>query len=207
MDCNICNEVKDAATPKTELLCGHHFHTECLLRRSQGVGTIGGLRCATCNTYLIPDEMHMEFENVDNTNTVGSDIVKLMWHENEDFKKFLKESMTKFKNHKRTSTIVKKKANELLKDQELLEYRQILKGRLDDLQKELIESPEYKEAIRNQRITAAVSTTLNRVWGVTGWDLRAALQNEPEVQALVVGRRWHYKLQRTMNKFKYYRIR
>jgi len=149
----------------------------------------------------------MEFENVDNTNTVGSDIVKLMWHENEDFKKFLKESMTKFKNHKRTSTIVKKKANELLKDQELLEYRQILKGRLDDLQKELIESPEYKEAIRNQRITAAVSTTLNRVWGVTGWDLRAALQNEPEVQALVVGRRWHYKLQRTMNKFKYYRIR
>lgn len=207
MDCTICNEAKDAATPKMELLCGHTFHTECWLRSSQGVGTIGGLRCTTCNTYLIPDEMQLEFENQHFENGINHDIVKLMWHENEDFKKFLTESMTKWKNHKKSSTLLKKKATELLKDEELIEYRQIIKVKLGELQKELMESTEYKEAMRNQRLNTAVAGTLIRVWGVTGWDVRTALRDEPEIQALVKGRTWTHRLQRIMNKFKYYRIR
>jgi hypothetical protein len=206
MDCTICNEIKEDV-PTIELLCEHTFHTECWLRRSGGAGTLGGLRCATCNAFVIPDELHAEIEIGNNQENTTTDIVKIMWAENEDFKKFLLESMKKWKNHKKSSTILNKKANELLKNEELLEYKQIIKAKLAELHKELMESPEYKEAMRNQRINMAVGTTLNRVWGVTGWDVRHALKEEPEIQTYIKGRVWTHRLARVMGKFKYYRIK
>jgi hypothetical protein len=206
MDCTICNEVKEDA-PALELLCGHTFHTECWLRRHGGAEALGGLRCTTCNAYIIPDEMHAEFTAATNTVNTGTEIVKFMWAENENFKKFIIESMKKWKNHKKSSAILKKKGNELLKNEDLLELRQLIKAKLAELHKELTESPEYKEAIRNQRINTAVGTTLPRVWGVTGWDVRHALKEEPEVQAFIQGRSWTHRLERVIRKFKYYRIR
>jgi len=206
MDCTICNEIKEDV-PTVELLCEHTFHTECWLRRSGGAGTLGGLRCATCNAFVIPDELHAEIEIGNNQENTTTDIVKLMWAENEDFKKFIIESMKKWKNHRKSSNLLKKKGNELLKNEELLELRQLMKTKLAELHKELTESPEYKEAMRNQRINMAVGTTLNRLWGISGWDVRNALKDEAEVQALIQGRSWTHRLARVIGKFKYYRIK
>ena len=151
--------------------------------------------------------MQQEFENQHFENSINHDIVKLMWHENAEFKQFLIDSKTKMKNHLKTSKLLKKKATQLLKDDELIGYKQILKTKLQELQKELMESTEYKEAARNQRVYTAVGANLNRVWGVSGWDVRIALKDEPDMQAFVKGRSWSYRLQRSLNKFKYYRIR
>ena len=206
MDCTICNETKEDAA-NIELLCGHTFHTECWLRRSGAVATLGGLRCASCNEYIIPDEMNVEFGGVVAPDNTGTEIVKLMWAENPDFKNFLIESVKKWKNHKKSSALLKKKANELLKDEELLEYRQILKTKLSDLRTELMKSTEYKEAMRNQRINNIASGNLNTRWGITGWDVRSALKDEPEVKVIISARSWTHRLARIINKFKYYRIR
>ena len=206
MDCTICNELKEDA-PIIELLCGHNFHTECWLRNTVPLNTIGGLRCHECNAYLIPEDLHAEIIAQDYATNVKQDIVKFMWAENEDFKKFLLESMKKWKNHRKSSTILNKKANEILKDEELLEHRQLMKARLAELRKGLMESPEYKEALKNQRINQSSTVKLNTVWGVSGWDVRGALKDEPEVQAFVKGRSWMQRTARVINKFKYYRIR
>jgi len=206
MDCTICNEVKEDAA-NIELLCGHNFHTECWLRGTVPLNTIGGLRCHECNAFLIPEELHTELVAQDYANNLKTDIVKLMWAENEDFKKFLLESMKKWKNHKKSSALLNKKANELLKDEDLLELRQLMKTKLAELQKGLTESPEYKEALKNQRVNSSAVKKLNTTWGVTGWDVRSALKDEAEIQALIQGRSWIHRAARVVNKFKYYRIR
>jgi hypothetical protein len=210
MNCTICNEVKDAETPKIQLLCGHDFHTECWLR-SNGVVGLGGITCRTCHAYVIPEQMHNELEGAANPES-KNEIIKFLWEKNDDFKVFLSDSCISVKNLKGSLKALTTKTNELLNNEDLLHYRGILRDKVIELQKELIASEEYRLAKSYERVYHNRVKKLHLTWGFSVWELRSALEGVESAMPLVkrwlsVRGLWRHRPTRVLNKFKYYRIR
>ena len=210
MNCTICNEVKDADTPKIQLLCGHDFHTECWLR-SNGVVGLGGITCRTCHAYVIPEQMHNELEGAANPES-KHEIIKFLWESNDDFKLFLNDSATAVKNLKGSLNALAAKTKELLNNEELLEYRGVLRDKLSELQKEFMECEEYRVAKSYERVYNNKLKKLHLTWGVSVWDLKSALEGVESAVPLVkrwlsVRGLWRHRPARAVNKFKYYRVK
>lgn len=210
MNCTICNEVREADTPKIQLLCGHDFHTECWLR-SNGAAGLGGITCRTCHAYVIPEQMHNELEAAINPDS-KDEIIKLLWETNDDFQLFLSDSCTTVKNFKKSLKILSAKTNELLKNDELSQYKGMIQTKISELQKELMGSEEYKTAKSYERQYNSRVKKLHLTWGLSVWNIKSALEGVESASPLVkkwlsVRGLWRNRPARLLNKFKYYRIR
>jgi hypothetical protein len=176
MDCTICNEIKEDA-PKMELLCGHSFHTECWIGRHVGHG-LNGIRCGTCNEYIVPDELHVGFTNLTQVQESDkSNIIKYLLESDEEFRKTLLDIR---KMSSKRSSYVKKlyaKVKDEIKNEEMLIHVSFLKNRLKEIKSELKESEDYKTLNSVDRSCTAKVNKLHRRWGITVYEACRALSN------------------------------
>ena len=99
MACTLCTEPITDAQMKTQLLCTHDFHTECILRRLVNVGTLVAV-CPNCEDHIIPPNMlPTEYEDTVENENEGVNELNRLYRDEPTFSQGLKEIKMAVKHH------------------------------------------------------------------------------------------------------------
>jgi len=173
MNCTICNEEITADAKKIELLCDHTFHTKCWLTRNMRY-RINHIQCDTCTDYLISDEMYLTDADI-----VYAENMKLLFNTNNAFKNDLRDIHDSSVKSRASNVKLKKKQRMFLKNQDIIECVNILKNKLKELKKGLKETPEYKDAVKNNNLYLKQQSNFRKKWEVEtqGTDVHAVAKS------------------------------
>lgn len=193
--CPICEEVL-GDRPRSELLCHHVYHSECLFRRIQNATDFFDVECVTCQELLLPLNEGLEEEednqNAENESVQERDRIQNLWLTNERFRKHIRAY------HKANREISKPKmafAKLLaIKKAELLPRFTLLKAQYEGLagvkKDEIKESQEYKTYRSTLTKSIGMFSRLRRDYEISQYHFRH-LRGYPGLRLLGRGRnRW-----------------
>jgi hypothetical protein len=94
--CNICEEAL-GERPRTELLCHHFYHSDCLFTNIVVANEFHDVQCVVCHQRLLPDfeeeheeEEEEEEEQTDNETVASRTRIRTLWLTDEGFQKKMK---------------------------------------------------------------------------------------------------------------------
>ena len=176
MTCTLCHEDFTEADATIRLLCDCRLHTLCFFRQALQIQHFGDIRCNTCNTHIVPNELLNELEVVHGQEG-GNLVIQQMWELPEfrdDLKSLKKQSVLVGK----AMTAADKKHKEIATDlkEETEPYVTVLKVMVKAAKKKLVDSPENKELNRLRTSYQIRFGKFFRKWGVQNYSLRRALR-------------------------------
>jgi hypothetical protein len=182
--CNICEEVL-GDRPRTELLCHHFCHSECLFTNVRLAIDFSDVECVTCRQPLLPPveepegEEEEEAQQEDNASVENASVdsrtrIQTLWLTNDRFKASIKAY------HKATRDASKPRVafTKLLaqKKAELAPRFLLMKAQYEGLtgvkKDEIKESQEYKEYRKSLIKYTGIYTRLRQNYRIHFYDLR-----------------------------------
>ena len=179
MECSLCNTQLLEEQPKSTLMCGHIFHTRCMLLRLYTV-EIEECRCITCQVNIITPDIMLEVHPVVN-DTVA---ITPELQESEAFKTDIKELVKIYKESSKCKNALLKKSKEAI-----AEFNRVVKPQLTILKNYKKQTyatikamDEYKAAIRGFGKYTRFLTTICGRHNLNQYDVRTYLRTNQRIQ-------------------------
>lgn len=179
MECSVCNTQILEEQPKCTLMCGHTFHTRCMLLRLYTT-EIEECRCITCQLNIITPDIMLEGQPEEMHNTPITPELQ----ESEAFKTDIKELVKLYKETSKYKNALVKKSKETI-----AEFNRVVKPQLlilKNYKKQTYASikamDEYKAAIRGFTKYSRFLTTICGRHNVNQYDVRTYLRTNQQIQ-------------------------
>jgi len=147
MDCLLCTNVIEEQQPKTSLMCGHTFHTRCMLIDILHVDQLEDYSCVDCNQNIISHEILLEAFPNENPNHNQQNQQEEHQSPSEEFNNGIKNILENFTTFKSKRSKLNKKIKEIHN-----EYKTFIKPQISIIKnyiqskKQIIKKfEEYKE--------------------------------------------------------------
>lgn len=201
MACTICDEAIADDQPSITLLCLHKYHTLCFLQSKAG-SFISDIHCPTCYVHIVPNDVLLAAEQFHSGDT-KNEVIKFLWETDTKFKEDLVALRTAKRDNTRLGRICNKKEAEVLKEyKELIKpYVETLKQIVTAAKKNFMKCEEYLQSKRSFLKCVLATRKFRREWGISIWELRAALRKIPGANGYIPDEFYRYRSRRNLYKF------
>lgn len=179
MECSVCNTEILEEQPKCTLMCGHIFHTRCMIISFYTMEIID-CRCRTCDLVIVTPDIVQEVQpEVNNTVAITPEL-----QESEAFKTDIKELVKLYRESSKHKNALLKKSKEVI-----TEFNRIVKPQLTILKNykkqtyaSIKATDEYKAAIRGFGKYSRFLTTVCGRHNINQYDVRSYLRTTSRIQ-------------------------
>ena len=177
MQCPSCATDITENEPKTQLMCGHTFHTLCVIRYIATAGLFHS-RCVTCDIDVVPPEIQEELYEDNTVNVPTTDRIANLYANDAAFLTELKafkplKSETRQKYSAFTATL---KTMQSAYREEMGMAFEYVKDKYKAKKKEAMAHPDLKAFKASKAKFKRLYEAFCRKWDVEGYDLRRYLR-------------------------------
>ena len=184
--CVRCGEEFQDTDAKSTTLCGHTYHTRCMLETIVSGGFyIRELRCAACDEHIVTDDL---LTNHIDTITEANDQSALHnWNNRPEFKAGLQAIKPFKRDMNKAATASQAKARSILAELKAATNEQIaaIKEKVREAKKKFHDSVERKEYVKLTRGYNLRVSKFTKRWSTSLWSIHRMLWQIPEAKPLI----------------------
>jgi hypothetical protein len=178
MECSLCNtEILDEL-PTCTLMCGHTFHTRCVIVSCYSLN-IGERTCRTCNEGIVTPDIREEVDQ----DTEEPDTITPELQQSEGFKNDIKELVKLYKDSSKAKNALLKKSKETI-----AEFNRVVKPQLTILKNykkqtyaSIAAMDEYKNSMKGFRKYSRFLTIICGRYNINQYDVRSYLRTTQRI--------------------------